>query len=202
MAKTLSRVTGIEDDTITNAQAMLLAFDQIGKDVFPQALASAADLSVFLGQDLSTSARLLGRALQNPADGVTALGRANVKFSEDQELAIKKMAESGDIAGAQDAILSKVQERLGDVAEMVGNTGTSAWVKFRQAMGNSMELQGKYNTDVLSPFLNLMTGSVNAVNDAREAVDGMVDSLLKGKNIFQTWKEFEKATGASPLAPM
>src|SRR3990172_2956495 len=101
---------------------MLLRFDHIGKDIFPQALTAAADLATAMGTDLPSSAQALGRALDNPAEGIGRLNTQLKLFSKEEMTAIQKMAELGDVAGAQQMILDRLNEKVGGLAESMGTT--------------------------------------------------------------------------------
>ena len=68
----------IDDKVIQSGENLLLTFTAIRKEAFEPALNAALDMSVALGKDLNTSVLMLGKALQDPIKGVTALGRAGV----------------------------------------------------------------------------------------------------------------------------
>lgn len=68
MADEFSRLTGVDDEVILNAEAVLLTFRKIGKDVFPEATKAALDMSAVMGQDLQSSMVQIGKALNDPID--------------------------------------------------------------------------------------------------------------------------------------
>ena len=72
----LSEVTRFEDDAIVSGQNMLLTFTNIGKDIFPQATEAMLNMSTAMGMDMQSAATMLGKALNDPIAGMTALGRA------------------------------------------------------------------------------------------------------------------------------
>jgi len=122
LANSLSQVTMFEDDAIVSGESMLLTFTNIGSDVFPSATQTMLDMSQALGQDLTASAMQLGKALNDPVQGVTALRRVGVQLTDDQEALVKKMVEMGDVAGAQKIILEELQKEFGGSAEAAGQT--------------------------------------------------------------------------------
>ena len=63
----------------------MLTFTGVGKDVFPQAIQTVLDMSQALGQDLKSSTVQLGKALNSPIDGITALSRVGVSFTDAQK---------------------------------------------------------------------------------------------------------------------
>ena len=92
-----------------------------GNKIFDQATGIMADMSVALGQDTTTSAMQLGKALNDPIKGMTALRRVGVTFTEAQEKQIK-LQESGDTMGAQKIILRELRDEFGGSAKAAGET--------------------------------------------------------------------------------
>ncbi len=90
LADSLSRVTKFDDETILSAESLMLTFTQVSKDVFPEAVESAMNMSQALGQDLQSSVVQLGKALNDPIQGATALRRVGVMLTDEQEELIKK----------------------------------------------------------------------------------------------------------------
>lgn len=117
LAASLEQMSGIDEVAIQGAENLLLTFTNIGQDVFPQASQAVLDMSVALGQDLKSSAIQLGKALQDPVEGVTALRRVGVNFNETQRDMIESMVKAGDTAGAQAYILRELQTEFGGSAK-------------------------------------------------------------------------------------
>ena len=122
MASEFQNVTRFSDETILNGEAMLLTFTSIGKDIFPQATEAMLNLSQKMGGDVSGAAIQLGKALNDPIGGVTALRRVGVQFNDEQEKMIKGMVESGDLMGAQTLILKELETEFGGLAVAMGDT--------------------------------------------------------------------------------
>ena len=95
LAASLQKVTKFSDETVQSGENLLLTFTSIGSDIFPQATETMLDMSQALGQDVKSSAVQLGKALQDPILGVTALRRVGVNFSEAQQDVIKNLVETG-----------------------------------------------------------------------------------------------------------
>lgn len=102
----LSDMAGIDDELIQNGANVLLTFTKIrnevgkGSNIFDRATKSALNMSVALGQDLKGASVLVGKALNDPIKGVTALGRAGVQLTEIQKAQIKALVEGGDVNAA------------------------------------------------------------------------------------------------------
>jgi phage-related protein len=125
---TLMRLSGIDDEVIKSGENILLTFRGIrnemgkGNDIFDQATKATLDLSVAMHKDLNSSAVLVGKALQDPIRGLTALRRVGVQLTLAQEATIKKMVESGNVMGAQKIILGELRKEFEGSAAAVGKT--------------------------------------------------------------------------------
>ena len=111
MADALSKVTPFEDEAIMKGQSMLLTFTNIGKNVFPMATEAMLNLAQKFGSMDSASTQL-GKALQDPVNGVTALRRVGVMLTDQQEKQVKEFVKQGKIADAQKVILGELATAL------------------------------------------------------------------------------------------
>ena len=162
MADGLQRITTFDDESIGGAQALLLTFTKIGKDVFPDATKAVLDMSTALGTDLNSAALQVGKALNDPVRGITALSRAGVQFSESQRETIKQLVETGRVAEAQTIILAELETQMGGSAEAARNTLGGALT----ALGNSFDnlLEGDTSGGGVR-------GSVDAINKLNDALN-------------------------------
>lgn len=122
LASSLQETTLFTDEQTQSGQNMLLTFTNIGKDVFPETTRTMLDMSQALGQDVKTSAIQLGKALNDPIAGVSALSRVGVSFTEQQKEQIKTLVESGDVMGAQKVILAELNKEFGGSAKAAADT--------------------------------------------------------------------------------
>ena len=142
MASGLQNVTTFGDETIMSAQGLLLTFTKIGKEVFPAALETVLDMSQALGQDLKSSSVQLGKALNDPILGVTALSRVGVQFTEDQKGMIKSLVDSGDTMGAQKLILQELQTEFGGASRAAAETFGGSLKQLSNIWGDVKESVG------------------------------------------------------------
>jgi hypothetical protein len=144
-ADSIERLTGIESESIQEGQNLLLTFTQLrngvgkGNDIFNQATDTLVDMSQALGQDASQTAIQLGKALNDPIRGVTALRRVGVQLTDQQEKSIKTFMEQGDIMSAQKVILEELNNQFGGSASAFGNTAQGRLQKMQHAWGNLQE---------------------------------------------------------------
>ena len=126
LAGSIQGFSGQTDDSIVAAQKLLLTFTNIqnnGPDkIFDQATLAAANMAAKMGGDASSNAILLGKALNNPTQGISALTRVGVAFTEGQKASIKAMQDHGDVAGAQKIILKELEVEFGGAAKAAGES--------------------------------------------------------------------------------
>lgn len=155
----LSGLTPFEDEAITSAQNMLLTFTNIGKNVFPQATETVLNMAQAMGGDLQGSAIQLGKALNDPTQGMSALTRVGVTFSDAQKDTIKAMQDSGDMAGAQGVILKELETEFGGAARAAGTTFSGQLSILETKLGNVKEA-------IFTPVLAALIPVFNQVGDA------------------------------------
>jgi phage-related protein len=142
LADSLSRMSGIDDEVIQSGENMLLTFTNIGKDIFPQTTQAALDMSVALKEDMGSAAMQLGKALNDPVEGVSALQRVGVKLTETQRKQVESFMKVNDIASAQKIILNEINREFGKSAENYGNTLPGAISNLNTSFGNLQEKIG------------------------------------------------------------
>ena len=71
-----------------------------------------------------SNAIALGKAMEDPIKGLTALRRSGTVFTEDQQKLIKSLVETGDVAGAQEVILAELESQYGGVAAATARAAT------------------------------------------------------------------------------
>jgi hypothetical protein len=142
MATALQSVTTFSDETIQSMQAILLTFTRIRGPEFEGAQKAILDVSARLGTDLKSAALQVGKALNDPIKGVSALSRAGIQLSESQQATIKQMVKMGDIAGAQRVILKSLETQFGGAAEAARNNFGGALEGVKNALGDLLEAKG------------------------------------------------------------
>lgn len=173
----LQKLTTYSDDSIQGMQALLLSFQQISGGEFKRAQIAVLDLATALGKDLNSSALLVGRALADPIKGMTALGRAGVVLSKEQQGVIKSLVSAGRSAEAQGIILQELEKRYGGAAEAARNTFGGALAGLKNAFDDLLEVKGG------------LPGSIDAINEfsailqdpaTKSAVDALTSGIITG----------------------
>lgn len=163
MAGEMSKLNAVDDDAITGAQALLLTFTKISKDIFPETTQTVLNMSAALGQDLKSSSIQLGKALNDPIKGITALSRVGVSFNDTQKKQIQYLQESGDLMGAQKIILAELATEFGGASESIANTTSGRIEAFKIQIGNIQEGIGKKLMEILDFLLTNQEAVVKAI---------------------------------------
>lgn len=165
MAANLQKTSTFDDDEIlSKVTANLLTFGNVQGEVFARAQQAALNLSARLGQDLQSSAIQLGKALNDPIKGITALSRVGVAFTEEQKALIKEMVAVGDTAGAQAMILAELEKQYGGQAEALASTSAGRAQQLANAWGDFQEKIGEVIVVVLPPLIDLLSRLVDWLN--------------------------------------
>ena len=128
LAGRLENLTATEAESTQEGANLLLTFTNIrneagkGNAIFDRTVRTMTDMGRALGQDAKSSALQLGKALNDPIKGVSALQRVGVSFTESQKDQIKALVESGDTMKAQKVILGELDRQFGGSAKAFAET--------------------------------------------------------------------------------
>lgn len=163
-AKELQGLSTFDDDEILRkVTANLLTFGNVSGEVFDRAQLAAVNLSARLGQDLQSSAIQLGKALNDPVRGLTALSRVGVSFTKEQQELIKAMVAAGDVAGAQGVILAELERQYGGAAKAARDAAPGS--EMIDAYREFQETVGELVLQVLPPLTDFLTKIINLFNN-------------------------------------
>ena len=146
-ADALSRQIAKEDESIKLVQAKLATFKNLTATVntaggaFDRATKAAFDLAAAGFGEAEQSATQLGKALQDPIKGITALARSGVTFTEAEKEKIKTLVESGKVLEAQDVILKAIETQVGGTAAATATATEKMKIAFgeaQEALGNAL----------------------------------------------------------------
>lgn len=170
LTKGIMEYSGIGDESVASGAGMLLSFKKIvngvGEDaqMFDRATIALADFATFMNdgavpsaEQMNSRAIMLGKALNDPIKGMVAMGRAGIQFSEDQQLAIAAMVESGNLMGAQKIILTELETQMGGSARAMGKTTAGQFALLKEVAGEAMETIGAAILPVANEVLPKLT---------------------------------------------
>lgn len=175
MASNLQAQSLFGDEVILErVTANLLTFGNISGEVFERAQQAALDLSARLGTDLQASALQVGKALNDPIRGVSALAEVGVAFTEQQREQIKAMVEAGDVAQAQAVILSELERQYSGQAAALAATDSGQITQALNSLGDASEKIGA----VLLPIIADLAQFVAGLADKFAQLDPRVQTFI------------------------
>ena len=158
MAAAMEKATTFSGGDINQAQTTLLAFTGIFDNQFNRALQSAADMAARTGVTVKAAAETIGRALDVPSKGLTALSKQGFRFTEEQKKMALAMESAGNIAGAQGIILQALEESYGGAASAA-----------RETFGGAM--------DALQHTISALLTGEGSLEGARLAIESLNEVL-------------------------
>lgn len=165
-----------DDDILKSVTSNMLTFGNVSGEAFDRAQLAAVNLSARLGQDLQSSAIQVGKALNDPVKGVTALQRVGVSFTESQKDQIKAMVEAGDVAGAQAIILGELEKQFAGAAEAQRKATPDA--AMQQQWRTFQEVLGGIALKFLPPLTSAATSLLEGFNALSPGTQTFVAGLL------------------------
>ena len=183
LAGSLEKLTATEAETIQEGANLLLTFGNIrnqlgaGNDIFSQTTKIMVDMGVALKRGPTQMATMLGKALNDPIRGLTALTRVGVSFTDEQREQVKALQQSGDLMGAQKVILAELQNQYGGSGAAFAQTFNGQ----RALMGHELGTIGEEATMAVMPALQGM------VEQLREIIP-LIGPQLKAAIESVDWK--------------
>lgn len=138
LAGAMSSASGVSKDLIQHGANVMLTFTGVknavgaGNDIFNRGTQAALDMSRALGTDMQGATIQVGKALNDPIKGVTALQRVGVSFTAQQKDQISAMVKSGHTMDAQKLILNELGKEFGGTALAMSSTGARLKVTMQQ----------------------------------------------------------------------
>ena len=176
-AQELQDATGISDETTKSGQAILLTFAELAKTagdaggMFDRATAALLDLSAAGFGDATQNAKSLGKALNDPIKGLTALGRQGITFTEQEKEKVKALVDTNQTLAAQELIMAAVEKQVGGTAAAMAND----FDKIKAAADDAQEIIGFALVDAVENLSDAMGGSAGLSDVVRGLGEGIAD---------------------------
>ena len=123
----------MDDKVIQSGANMLLTFTNVREDAFEPALEAALNLNEAMGGGpggLQSAIIQVGKALNDPIQGIGALRRVGVQLTDQQEEQVRTLMEQNDLYGAQQVILDELATQFGGRFANAGRTAEGRQAAF------------------------------------------------------------------------
>ncbi|WP_373805178.1 phage tail length tape measure family protein [Delftia acidovorans] len=170
MADSMEKTSTFSAGQINQAQTRMLSYAGVVGEQFPRAMQAVIDMSERMGYEVTASAETIGKALDVPSEGLTALSKQGFRFTDAQKELVKQFERTGQTAKAQEIILQALESSYGGAAQAA-----------RDTLGGSL-------TAVGNTINSLMTADSASLPGLRDSVEGLNSTLNSDdvRNGFQT----------------
>jgi hypothetical protein len=172
VARAQSMATAVDIKSIKATQAKLATFkellataDEVGGS-FDRATQAALDMAAAGFGEAEQNAVQLGKALQDPIKGITALARSGVTFTQQEKDKIRTLVESNRILEAQRLILTAIETQVGGTAAKTAN----GLAKIKNAISLVIE-------DAAKPLARSFEQVAQTVMDMGPKIEAFMESL-------------------------
>ncbi|MCR9778350.1 phage tail length tape measure family protein [Vibrio parahaemolyticus] len=202
LARSVAMSTLTSTQEASKAIGVMLTFRSVMNDqnnTFERAIYIAQDMASVMGGDITSAAKQLGKALEMPSTGMTALRESGVSFSQAQIDMVKAMEESGRVAEAQAFILDELDNQIGGAAgaEAGGLIGTVD--TFGQRVEEAFEAFGTWTEmkPVVQDVISEINEGLKVVKDffAPTTTDEALDLMSERVKIMHEMNKATKEAG-------
>lgn len=185
LAAALEKTTLFDEKDVLDAAAALLTFKSVQGEAFERAIKLGADLAEVMGTDVKGAVLALGKALEDPEKGLTALRRAGVTFTETQKEQIKALLLANKELEAHKLILDEVERRMGGSSVRAAEGLSGAWKRLGDSYGDLKEAIGQDVANSAVPqILRAVGDAIDYIRERGEAARGPLgDHITQLKQI-------------------
>ena len=182
LSRRLSEQMGVDDELIQKSTNLLLTFKNVKNEgeglsaILDRATIAAQDLAAAGFGDAESAAKMLGKALNDPTKGLTALSRAGVTFTQGQKDQVAALIASNNMFEAQNLIMAEVESQVGGVATATA----TATGRLSVMMGNMQEDLGAALLPFLSALADGLGPALKDLTPAFQTAAGAIGELLAG----------------------
>lgn len=203
MADSLEKVTNFDGKSIMQMQSVLLGFKNISGENFEQATKAILDMAQVMGTDLKSAAQSVGKALDDPVNGMDSLKKQGFNFSAAQKKVIQDMLETNNVAGAQKIILDELAGTFGGASQAAADSVTqikNAWGKVLEGVGKFIsdlenEFDGPKLSNIIKDSLLFLADSFDdGVQNAKRLIALQTDSYNEFYDKLSDTERLEEAT--------
>ncbi len=191
LARSVAMATLTSTQEASKAIGVMLTFRSVMNDqnnTFERAIYLSQDMASVMGSDITSAAKQLGKALEMPSTGMTALRESGVSFTQSQIDMVKAMEESGRVADAQAFILNELDNQIGGAAgaEAGGLVGTvdtlgQTWEELLETMADK--------SGTMFVAKTTLEGMINIAKDLKDLIDPA--PLVEFNELFKERVELE-----------
>lgn len=179
MAQEFQQMTNYSADSIEAMQSVLLGFRNIKGDNFREATKAIMDMATVMNMDLKSAAQSIGKALDDPINGMDSFKKQGFNFTAAQKKVIQSFLDTGNAAEAQKVILGELETTFGGAAE----AGVQSTEQLKNSFSDLKAGIGKFVKDALD--------AIPVTEKLAKGMKFLADAFSEAKDNFQKLRNFD-----------
>ena len=180
LASEIQATTTFGDEDLLGAASTLTRLAKISEEQMPRILELTADWAAFLGKDVNSAARDIGRSMADPVRNLSLLGRYGVQITDELKNGINALVQTGRLEEARLVVWQELNNVVGGAAKELAEVETGKWVQLKNTVGDLLELFGERLLERMRPLRVFLADLLKQFNDNKDAVRDLADVLIKG----------------------
>jgi len=171
-AEAMEKQTYFTGEAIKESALLLAATEALTEEGFDRAIQASMDLAAAMGEDVTSAASMLAKALEDPEAALNRLKTIGVTFTDEEKAQIKALQDANNTYEAQALILDKVEEKYQGVAQAINDTPVGTLDNIKDVLADIRENLGGALLNSITPALEALYGwLVKISNWVAEASD-------------------------------
>jgi len=174
LASDLGEQTLFNEEDFNKGFALLTSFGNIGVEQYERVARAASDVAQISGTDVQAAMMQLAKALNAPSQGVAALARSGIQFTDAQKAVIKELEKTGQIAKAQELIFKELEKQYGGASVAAAGGFAGALDTMGEKIYDVQKAMGPMIEEALTPFVATITKGADVLgNDLLPAINNL-----------------------------
>jgi hypothetical protein len=174
LASDLGEQTLFNEEDFNKGFALLTSFGNIGVQQYERVARAASDVAQVSGTDVQAALMQLAKALNAPSQGVAALARSGIQFTDAQKDVIKELEKTGQIAKAQELIFKELEKQYGGASVAAASGFAGAMDTMGEKIYDVQKAMGPMIEEALTPFVATITKGADVLgNDLLPAINNL-----------------------------
>jgi len=174
LASDLGEQTLFNEEDFNKGFALLTSFGNIGVQQYERVARAASDVAQISGTDVQAAMMQLAKALNAPSQGVAALARSGIQFTDAQKDVIKELEKTGQIAKAQELIFKELEKQYGGASAAAAGGFAGALDTMGEKIYDVQKAMGPMIEEALTPFVATITKGADVLgNDLLPAINNL-----------------------------
>ena len=165
LASDLGEQTLFNEEDFNKGFGLLTSFGNIAVEQYGRVAMAASDVAQISGTDVQAAMMQLAKALNAPTQGVAALARSGIQFTDAQKDVIKELENTGRLAEAQQLIFKELEKQYGGASVAAAGGFAGALDTMGEKLYDVQKAMGPMIEDALKPFVAVITQGADVLGN-------------------------------------